>query len=161
MSHLETLLREYLEWQGFLCKHNVKVGKRAAGGWEMELDIIGYHPHTKKLVHYEPSLDAHSWKTREERYTKKFEAARKYIQPEVFAWLPKDSPIEHFAIFPSKSIHHKTLAGGTVLTIDELMAEIITKVQQTGSLSKNAISEVYPLLRTLQLSICGYIKPPK
>lgn len=70
MSHLESLVAEYLEWQGYLVRRNTKVGRLAHGGWEMELDIVGYHPKTQKLVHYEPSIDALSWDKREARYVK-------------------------------------------------------------------------------------------
>ena len=67
MSHLETLIAEYLDWQGYLVKRNTKVGRLGHGGWEMELDIIGYQPNTGTLVHYEPSIDALSWAKREAR----------------------------------------------------------------------------------------------
>lgn len=77
MSHLESLLAEYLEWQGFLVRRNTKVGKLAHGGWEMELDIVGFHPQHHELVHYEPWIDADSWAKREARFQKKFEAGRK------------------------------------------------------------------------------------
>jgi hypothetical protein len=63
MSHLETLVAEYLEWQGYLIRRNTKVGRLKHGGWEMELDIVGYHPKSLELVHYEPSIDALSWDT--------------------------------------------------------------------------------------------------
>jgi hypothetical protein len=42
----------------------------------MEFDVIGYDPHSGDLLGYEPSIDAHTWETREARYAKKFEAAR-------------------------------------------------------------------------------------
>src|SRR6266404_5836378 len=84
MSHLETLIFEYLEWRGFLLRKNVKVGRRVRGGWEMELDIVGYNPKSGALVHYEPSLDALPWPKREMRYKKKFEAAQKYLFTEIF-----------------------------------------------------------------------------
>ena len=32
MSHLESLIAEYLEWQGYLIRRNLKVGRRAKGG---------------------------------------------------------------------------------------------------------------------------------
>lgn len=67
MSHLESLLVEYLDWQGYLVRRNTKVGRLAHGGWEMELDVVGYHPKSRDLLHYEPSVDAHDWQTREER----------------------------------------------------------------------------------------------
>ena len=56
-SHLEYLIAEYLEWQGYLIRRNTKVGWRTRGGWEMELNVVGFHPQSKQLVHYEPSLD--------------------------------------------------------------------------------------------------------
>jgi hypothetical protein len=79
VSHLESLIAEYLEWQGFLVKRNLKVGRRERGGWEMELDVIGLNPKTETIVHYEPSLDALTWGKREPKYAKKFQLARKYI----------------------------------------------------------------------------------
>lgn len=36
------------------------------------------------------------------------------------------------------------------------MAEIRTEVLKRGIMSKNAIPEIYPLLRTIQLSHSGY-----
>lgn len=65
-SHLETLIRVYLEWQGYLVRRNITVGRRAKGGWEIELDLIGFNPVTAHLVHYEPSLDANSSDKREQ-----------------------------------------------------------------------------------------------
>ena len=64
MSHLESLIAEYLEWQGFLIRRNVKVRRRVRGGWDMGLDVVGFHPHSGSLVHYEPSIDALSWEQR-------------------------------------------------------------------------------------------------
>jgi len=49
MSHLESLIVEYLDWQGYLVRRNTKVGRLKHGGWEMELDVIGYNPHTGDL----------------------------------------------------------------------------------------------------------------
>jgi hypothetical protein len=109
MSHLESLVAEYLEWQGYLVRRNTKVGRLAHGGWEMELDIVGYHPKSQKLVHYEPSIDALSWEKREARYVKKFSAGRKYILQEMFSWLPPELSIAQIAI----SSHGRRV--GTVL----------------------------------------------
>ena len=156
MSHLETLIAEYLDWQGYLVKSNTKVGRLGHGGWEMELDIIGYHPNTGALVHYEPSIDALSWAKREARYQKKFEAGRNYIFREIFSWLPSSTPLQQIAVFVSHPKGRDTIAGGTIISIDELMAEIRGKVIEWGIMAKNAIPEQYSLLRTLQLSHAGY-----
>lgn len=158
MSHLEKIIVEYLEWQGYLVKRNTKVGRLKHGGWEMELDVIGFHPQKADLVHYEPSVDAHKWETRESRYRKKFECARKYILEEVFSWLPKETTIRQIAVFVSHPQGRDNIAGGQIQSIDELMAEIRDKVVKCGVARKNAIPETYPLLRTIQLTHSGYNK---
>lgn len=155
-SHLEALIHEFLEWQGYLVRRNLKVGKRRAGGWEMELDLIGYHPKSQDLVHYEPSIDALSWDKREARYKKKFDAGRKYLFTEVFSWLPTTTSLRQIAVLVSHPRGRDTLAGGQIISIDELVAEIRRKVIARGIMAKDAIPESYPLLRTLQLSHAGY-----
>jgi hypothetical protein len=158
MSHLETLIAEYLDWQGFLVRRNTKVGKLGHGGWEMELDIVGYHPKSSVLVHYEPSIDALSWEKREARYRKKFEAGRNYILREMFSWLPPSTKLQQIAVFISHPKGKDTIAGGIIISVDELMAEIRTNVVASGIMAKNAVPEQYPLLRTLQLSHVGYYR---
>lgn len=159
MSHLESLIVEYLDWQGYLVRRNTKVGRLRHGGWEMELDVIGYNPHTNDLVHYEPSIDALSWEVRESRYRKKMDAARKLIFREVFSWLKPDTPLRQIAVFISHPKNRHTIAGAEIASIDEVVAEIRGKVLACGPASRSAISENYPLLRTMQLSHCGYFKP--
>lgn len=158
MSHLESLIAEYLEWQGYLVKRNLKVGKRAKGGWEMELDIVGLNPKTQTIVHYEPSLDAMTWDKREVRYEKKFRLGKQYMFTEVFDWLPKSTQIEQIAVFYNHPPGRDTIAGAKVASIDELMAEIRAKVGERGPMIRNAISEQYPLLRTIQMSHVGYCR---
>jgi hypothetical protein len=157
-THLESLIHEYLEWQGYLVRRNLKVGKLKHGGWEMELDLIGYHPKTQDLVHYEPSIDALSWAKREMRYKKKFEAGRKHLFTEVFSWLPPKTPLRQIAVLISHPRGRDVIAGGKLISIDELMAEIRGKVVACGIMANGAIPEGYPLLRTLQLSHVGYYR---
>ena len=158
MAHIEDLLAEWLDWKGYLVKRNVKVGRLKHGGWEMELDVIGYHPITNDLVHYEPSLDSFNWKKRETRYQKKFSAGKKYILSDVFKWLSKDTPIRQVAVLNWHARNRNKIVGGTIQSVDEVMAEIRKEVMNQGLMSKNAIPEQFPLLRTLQLSHCGYYK---
>ena len=124
----------------------------------MELDVVGFHPQSGALVHYEPSIDALSWEKREARYKKKFEAGRKYIFKELFSWLPKSTRLEQIAVFISHPLGRDTIAGGTIVSIDELMAEIRTKVTACGAMIRNAVPEQYPLLRTIQMSHVGYFR---
>jgi hypothetical protein len=158
MAHIEDLLAEYLDWKGYLVKRNFKVGRLKHGGWEMELDVMAYHPITNDLVHYEPSLDADAWTQREKRYHKKFVAGRKYILSDVFKWLPKRTKIRQIAVFNSHPANRNEIAGGTIQSVDELMAEIRTDIMRQGLMAKKAIPEQFPRLRTLQLSHCGYYK---
>ena len=71
MNHLEMLIEQYYEWKGYIVRNNVKVGRLSHGGWAGELDIVAYNPVSNHLLHLEPSIDAHPWKTREKRFKKK------------------------------------------------------------------------------------------
>ncbi|WP_369978623.1 hypothetical protein [Xanthomonas bundabergensis] len=124
----------------------------------MELDVLAYNPKTQDLVHYEPSLDAHTWDMREARFAKKFSAAKKYVFSEVFGWLPPETPVRHIAVLPSHPKGRDTLGEAALLSIDELLAEIRSAVAKCGPARSNAISEIYPLLRTIQLAFNGYYK---
>ena len=158
MSHLEDLIAEYYDWKGYLVKRNIKVGRLSHGGWEMELDIIGYHPQKQHLVHLEPSIDAHSWVTREARFEKKFRAGRKYIPTEIFTWLPPETSIDQIAVLVSHPKGRDELAGATLISVDEFVSRVRADVESCGVLSKGAIAEQYPLLRTIQLSTNGYYR---
>jgi hypothetical protein len=158
MSHLEELLAEYYEWLGYVVKCNARVGPLRRGGWEMELDVVAYDPKTTTILHLEPSLDAQSWKTREERFVKKFDAGRKYILKDLFPWLPPTTLIIQRAILVSAPKNRPNLAGARLQSIDEIMGEIKSAVSCRGIASRSAISEHYPLLRTIQFALCGYYK---
>lgn len=86
----------------------------------------------------------------------KFNAAQKYLFTEVFPWLPPDTHLRQIAVLISHPRGRDVLAGGTLMSVDELMAEIRSKVIACGIMAKGAISEGYPLLRTVQLSHMGY-----
>lgn len=159
MNHLERLIYQYYEWQGYIVRANSLVGRRSNGGYECELDIVAYHPETEHLVHIEPSLDADTWKRREERFTKKFLSGQKYIKTTVLPWLEETPiPIEQIAVLVSSTKNNPTIGGGKVLNLDELTAEIKQKVCGRGVMVKNAIPERYDLLRTIQLALCGYYR---
>ena len=148
-NHLEQLVAEWYEFQGYFVRKNVNVGKRPQGGYECELDVIAFHPETKKLVQIEPSLDADTWAKREERYKKKFDAGRKYI-PQIFNGLDIPDKIEQIALFLFASkANHQTIGGGKIMLTSELIIEI-SKELSKYKIAKQAIPEQYPLLRTIQ-----------
>ncbi|MDH4350459.1 MAG: hypothetical protein OEW56_04875 [Gemmatimonadota bacterium] len=150
-NHLEDLVAEWYQFQGFFVRRNVQVGKRPQGGYECELDVVAFHPGKRLLVHLEPSLDANSWEKRELRYRKKFEAGRKYI-PGLFPGMDLPLPPKQVALFVFAGRGERTtLAGGQILLIKEFLAEILTAVKDR-KVAAAAVPEEYPLLRTLQFA---------
>ena len=156
MSHLEQFVAEYLSWKGYLIRQNIKVGPLDHGGWEMEVDVVGYHPGTQDLVHHEPSIDALNWAAREKRYKKKFDAGRNYIRTDVFPWVSKDITLIQIAVFQNCTHGNREIAGGEVITIGEFFSQVRSEIIKVGIAFTHVIPETYPLLRTLQLSHCGY-----
>ncbi len=154
MNHLENLIRQYYEWKGYIVRSNIKVGRLSHGGWEGELDVVAFHPETRHLIHLEPSIDSNTWEKRKVRFSKKFKSGKKYICKEVFSWLPRDSKIEQVAVLINSN--QKKLAGGEVVSIDEFVQKVISSIEKMGKMNKNAIPEHFDLLRTIQLTICGY-----
>ncbi len=134
------------------------MGRLAHGGWEGELDLVMHLPGSTEVVHLEPSLDAHPWARREERFSKKFEAERKWIPVEIFPWLGATISLRQQAILVSPG-RGRTLAGAEVRSVDEVIGEIKGTVGRVGIGAKAAISERYPLLRTVQLVLNGYYRP--
>ncbi len=127
-NYLEQLVSEWYEFKGYFVRRNIKVGKRAKGGYEGELDVVAFHPSKKHLVHIEPSLDAHRWDKREERFAKKFAAGRKHIS-KIFEGFDLPTDIEQIAllVLPSKG-NRLTLGGGKLVTLAELLEEIFVVI---------------------------------
>ncbi len=148
-NYLEQLVAEWYEYRGYFIRRNVKVGKLPKGGYEGELDIVAFHPEKKRLLHIEPTHDAHSWAKREERFKKKFSAGRKYI-PELFKGLDIPEEIEQICLLGfGSNVNHPYLAGGKVVTVSEFLSEVIREIGKS-SMHSNAMSENHPILRTLQ-----------
>lgn len=148
-NFLEQLVAEWYEYQGYFVRRNVPVGKLAKGGYECELDVVGFHPEKRVLVHIEPSMDAASWSVREARYRKKFEAGRRHI-PTLFKGLDLPSRIDQIAVLVFGSTRtHPTVGGGRVVLITDLLVEIFADLR-SKHVAKQAIPENFPLLRTLQ-----------
>ena len=151
INFLEALISEWLEYKGMFVRNNVFVGPREKGGYECELDVVAIDLQEKKILQYEPTMDALSWKDRERRFRKKFEAGKRYI-PELFADFMKIHPdwIEQYAVLGFGSdINYSTIGGGKVLTARKLFQQILKDIHGK-KLEKQAISENMPRLRTIQ-----------
>ncbi len=152
-NHLEQLIAEWLEFQGYFVQRNIRVGKLAKGGYEGELDVVGYHPGKKHLMHIEASVDAHNWAEREKRFKKKFDAGKKYIHSQLFPWLSEDTQLEQWAVLWASDMNHKQVGGGRVVPLWELYQIISKDVCKAGSPVGHAISEQFSLLRTMQYTL--------
>lgn len=143
-NYLEDLVAEWYQFQGYFVRRNVRVGRRGSGGYECELDVVAYNPEKRHLVHIEPTMDGDSWEKRERRYAKKFEAGRKYI-PELFRGteLP-EQPQQIMLIGYGRNSKARTCAGGSIMTIGELLQQICTIIK-TRRVATEAIPESFPL----------------
>ena len=150
-NHLEDLVAEWYQYQGYFVRRNVQVGKRDMGGYECELDVVAFHPEKQRLVHIEPSLDCYKWEKREERYRKKFDAGRKYI-PGLFRGLNIPAHLEQVAIFVYAGRNERTIVGGgKIVLIKEFMDEIMSEIVK-HRVASAAVPEEFPLIRTLQFA---------
>ena len=157
-NYLEALIAEWCEYRGMFVRTNVLVGPREKGGYECELDVVAIDVKNKRIIHFEPSMDASSWPERERRYQKKFDAGKRYI-PEIFSDFMKIHPdwVEQIAVLGFGSdANHKTLGGGKVITAKNLLHMIVKDIEGK-KLENQAISENTPRLRTIQF-ILNYFK---
>jgi len=143
---LEQLLAEWYEHQGYFPRRKVLVGKRKQGGYECELDIVGFHPVSRHLLHIEPSMDAMSWPQREQRFQKKFDAGRQYIHS-LFTGLELPQEIDQRAVFVFASDKvHQTVGGGRVVHVREVLQDIFAELESKSPF-KNTIPEHLAILR--------------
>jgi hypothetical protein len=120
-------------------------------GYECELDVVAFHPQEQRLVHIEPSMDAHTWVRRESQFTKKFDAGRKYI-PTLFGGIVLPSNIDQIALLGfASNANVKTPGRGRVMTTSELFKDIVEGLFGRR-IAKAAVAEQYPLLRTVQFA---------
>jgi len=149
-NFLEELVAEWLEYNGYIVKRNERVGRRAKGGHEGELDVVAFKPKIKHLIHVETSGDANSWKYRENSFKKKFVAGDRYIKA-LFEGLTVPNEIEKKAIlFVNNNRNHKTIGGGQVVPAKDYLLEILRKLKNTSFMSR-VVPEKYPILRVLQM----------
>ncbi len=150
-NFLEQLVAEWYQYQGYFVRTNIRVGKRDEGGHEGELDVVAFHPELGRLVHVEASMDADSWEQREKRFKRKFETGEKHIHA-VFKGLSLPPHPERIAVFGLGSRKsHKTVGGGKVVLLGDLLAEIAAELKG-HSWSSDAVPEGFPILRTLQVA---------
>ena len=151
MNHLESLTAEWLDYNGYFVRTGVKVGKRARGGWDGELDVVAFHPARPHFLHVECSIEALNWNDRELRFQRKFAIGREHAR-DLFSGMELPTMLDQVVVhgYATAADQHRELAGGRLVTSQELTAEIIVGIPRTAW--KHAVPEKYPLLRTLQFA---------
>ena len=149
-NHLEQLTAEWLEHNGYFVRQPVLVGRRNAGGFEGELDIVALNPSTRHLLHVECSLDTDPWAKRETRFASKFERGRKYV-PSLFAGLDLPTNVDQVALLQFGGGQRTALGGARLIWVADFVADMLADLK-TQRPDKAAIPSTLPLLRTLQLA---------
>ncbi len=148
MNFLEQLVAEWYRYTGHFVRTNVRIEKRAKGGWGGEIDVLAYLPERGNVSHIETSMDADSWAERKKKFAKKFAvpesvyhglfpAGYKYLERIVVVGLAQtqDSGIL------GKGIH--------VYSVPTMVRMIVQEIGVKDP-AKAAVPETYPLLRALQ-----------
>jgi hypothetical protein len=150
VNHLEQLVAEWLQYNGYFVRVAVPVGPRPRGGFEGELDVVGLNLARHHLIHVECSLDALSNAQRQPRFAQKFERGRKFI-PDVLKGIALPEKLDQAAVLQFAGANVLSMGGVRVVTVRELVHEINRGLKGTSPASK-AVSSNLPLLRTLQLA---------
>ncbi len=149
-NHLEQLVGEWYTMQGYFVRRNVHVGKRKAGGYKGELDVVAFHPREKHLVHVETSLDAQSWATREAKFERKFEVGRESIYSLFHGADPARDRLEQYAVLVfSPKNKPRNIGGCPLMHASEFLARVMRDLKDRRIASR-AVPEDLPLIRTLQ-----------
>lgn len=164
MNFLEQLVAEWYKYKGYFVRTNIKFGRRLAGGYTGEMDVVGYNPETQDFVHIETSTDSLSWDKRKEIFQRKFIDARKYyvsVFPMINQWGMKPREIvivgfnmdgkEKFMTFSGQSNSFPNIKT-EIIHIPKLIVEINTILANKNP-QNDAIPETYPLLRAIQYSV--------
>jgi hypothetical protein len=153
MNHLEQLVAEWLQYNNYFVRTSIPVGRRDKGGFDGELDVVGYHLGRKHLIHVECSLDALSDVKRQDKFRLKFERGKEHIKSvlkEMLGATEIPEP-EQVVVLQFSSGNVRNFGGARLVTVREFIHEIYNGLKGKTPQNK-AVSSNLPLLRTLQLA---------
>lgn len=152
MNFLEQLASEWLTFQGYFVRSNVRFEKRTKGGWSGEIDVAGFHPETRELVHMETSMDADSWTQRRKKFERKFAAAKSHYE-RLFPGF-EIKTVRRVAVVGTSERGQPDALGGDieVRSLPEFIRQIEDGLRPSHPM-KNAVPENLPLLRTAQFLV--------
>jgi hypothetical protein len=159
INFLESLVAEWYQYgekPPYFVRLNTRIHKLKTGGWGGEIDVLAYSPSRQQLVHIETSSDADSWEKRKERFRKKFDFPQEEYETLVDA---KGITVEKIALVgwtgaPRIDLNWVDKFGGVirVQSVPEFLKKITVKLQDIP-ISKEAVSECFPLLRAMQFAL--------
>ena len=151
MNHLETLVAEFYEYTGHFVRRNVRSGKRARGGYDVEMDVLAYLPDTKELIHIETSGAATTWKRqREIILKKKFDVFKEKYEQELKC---KISQVKKVIIIGWAKTGSIVFDGKIeVIPIPAFLKKVAEELGKNKP-SRGIVPEHYPLLRSIQLAL--------
>ena len=152
MNFLEQLVAEWYAYKGFFVRTNIRFGKRPAGGYEGEIDVVAFNPRTKHLVHIETSTDADSWTERKGRFVKKFENAKQHYA-EIFDFQLKTVECKAIVGFSQRTLNQIDFGNDIhVVLVPQFIQEITRELSRYSPLQAT-VPEGYPLLRAIQFVV--------
>lgn len=147
MNQLEEMVKEYYEYSGYFVKTNIRFYKLERGGYKGETDVIAYNPQNMNLIHIECSQEAVSDKDLKAKADKKFPKELDY-EKELNLKIKEISKI--FIVGQSSASKQDLMPYGVEhKSVKQFMKEVYDFI--TEDFMHNAVPEVYPLLRTIQL----------
>jgi len=153
MNFLEQLTAEWYTYKGYFVLTNVKMNKRAKGGWNNELDVLAFSPRHAALIHIESTWDAETWAKRKERFLlKKFVYSRSQYENIVGEKFSKIQKIALVGLCRSPKSDLNWGSGIEVMLIPTFIESIAKELAQKDPL-KDVVPEGFPRLRAMQLAL--------
>ena len=136
-------------------RSNIRTRKLQKGGYECELDVLGYRP-TKgggEVVHIETSGDYYSWAKRKKRFlTKKFILSDKEYEEILGVKVKTLTRIAVVGQSRNPKVDTKWGKGIKVWSIPKFLGTVTEGLRNEDFMSA-AVPEGYPILRTIQMMV--------
>ena len=155
MNFLESLAAEWLEYTGYLVLSNIRTRPLEEGGYEGEVDVLGYRQKNGggEVVHIETSGDSDSWPKRKERFlTKKFVLSIEEYEDILGVSVQAVRKIAVVGQAKKPKVKPDWGESIEVWSIRELICQAAEEVRDKDLMSEG-VPEKYPILRTMQMMV--------
>lgn len=98
-----------MDWRGYVIWRNVQVDRQAIGKWNWTSSATNLTRSTQRT--WSPVSTLISWKIRDQRFAKTFDANLRFIFTKWFTWSDASRPIDQVAILPRRPMGGDALVG--------------------------------------------------